>query len=75
MQSRDYDVILAITVIIATAFLIANLIIEISYTFIDPRVRLGRGGERVSSAVVGLEPEEATRSAAPRAPGASSGDG
>ena len=33
--------ILAITVIIATAFLIANLVIEISYTFIDPRVRLG----------------------------------
>ncbi len=41
VQSRDYDVILAITVIVATAFLIANLVIEISYTFIDPRVRLG----------------------------------
>jgi ABC-type dipeptide/oligopeptide/nickel transport system permease component len=41
VQSRDYDVILAITVILATAFVIANLLIEISYTYIDPRVRLG----------------------------------
>ena len=41
VRSRDYDVILAITVIISTAFLIANLVIEISYTFIDPRIRLG----------------------------------
>ena len=41
VQSRDYDVILAITVILATAFVLVNLVIEISYTFIDPRVRLG----------------------------------
>ena len=41
VQSRDYDVILAITVILAAAFVIANLVVEICYTFIDPRVRLG----------------------------------
>ena len=41
VQSRDYDVILAITVILAAAFVVANLVVEICYTFIDPRVRLG----------------------------------
>ncbi|MXZ62323.1 MAG: ABC transporter permease [Chloroflexi bacterium] len=41
VQSRDYDVILAITVILSTAFVLANLVVEIAYTWIDPRVRLG----------------------------------
>ena len=39
--SRDYDVILAMTVITSAVFVLMNLIIEISYTFIDPRIRLG----------------------------------
>lgn len=39
--SRDYDVILATTVIIATLFVLMNLIVEIAYSWIDPRVRLG----------------------------------
>jgi ABC-type dipeptide/oligopeptide/nickel transport system permease component len=39
--SRDYDVILATTVIFSAAFVIMNLVAEISYAFIDPRVRLG----------------------------------
>ena len=40
--SRDYDVILAMTVITSGVFVLMNLIIEISYTFIDPRIRLGK---------------------------------
>lgn len=39
--SRDYDVILASTVILAAVFVIMNLLAEIAYTMIDPRVRLG----------------------------------
>ena len=39
--SRDYDVILALTVIISTVFVLMNLLVELSYAFIDPRVRLG----------------------------------
>ena len=39
--SRDYDVILAMTVITSAVFVLMNLVIEISYTLIDPRVRLG----------------------------------
>ncbi len=39
--SRDYDLILATTVIFTAAFVIMNLVAEISYGFVDPRVRLG----------------------------------
>ena len=41
VRSRDYDVILATTVIVAGAFIAVNLVIEVLYTFIDPRIRLG----------------------------------
>ena len=41
VQSRDYDVILAITVILSAAFVLANLVVEVAYTWIDPRIRLG----------------------------------
>ncbi len=44
--SRDYDVILALVLIIAFAFVVANLVIDIAYTFIDPRVRYERGSGR-----------------------------
>lgn len=41
VRSRDYDVILAMTVIVSTAFVLVNLLTELSYAFIDPRIRLG----------------------------------
>ena len=41
-QSRDYDVILALVLILAAAFVVANLITDIAYTFIDPRIRYER---------------------------------
>ena len=44
-QSRDYDVILALVLIIATAFIIANVITDIAYTIIDPRIRFGGQGQ------------------------------
>ena len=44
--NRDYDVIMAVTLITATAFILANLVTDIAYGFIDPRVRLGGGGPR-----------------------------
>jgi ABC-type dipeptide/oligopeptide/nickel transport system permease component len=39
--SRDYDVILATTVIFAAVFVVMNLITELTYSWIDPRIRLG----------------------------------
>ena len=41
VTSRDYDVILATTVIFASAFVVCNLIAELVYGLVDPRVRLG----------------------------------
>ncbi len=45
-QSRDYDVVLALVWILAFAFIVANIVIDIVYTFIDPRIRYeaGRSG-------------------------------
>ena len=37
--NRDYPVIMAITLIGAIAFVIANLVADISYSIIDPRIR------------------------------------
>ena len=39
--NRDYPVIMAFTLILSTAFVIANLIADIAYTIVDPRIRLG----------------------------------
>ena len=36
---RDYDVIMAMTLIVATAFVVLNIVTDIAYTLIDPRVR------------------------------------
>jgi ABC-type dipeptide/oligopeptide/nickel transport system permease component len=41
VANRDYDVIMAITMISATIFIVANILIDISYGLIDPRIRLG----------------------------------
>ena len=38
--SRDYPIITALGLIIASAFVIANLIVDIGYRFIDPRIRI-----------------------------------
>lgn len=37
--SRDYPVITALVLIIAAAFVVANLIVDIGYRFLDPRIR------------------------------------
>jgi ABC-type dipeptide/oligopeptide/nickel transport system permease component len=39
--SRDYDMIMTIVLIGASSFVVASIAIDIAYTLIDPRVRLG----------------------------------
>ena len=39
LESRDYPVVSAINLIFATAVLVINLIIDLFYAFLDPRVR------------------------------------
>ena len=36
---------MAIVLITSTAFMLANLLVDIMYGFIDPRIRLGAGME------------------------------
>ncbi len=38
--ARDYPVIMALTLLVAAAYIIANLIVDIGYTILDPRIRL-----------------------------------
>lgn len=44
--SRDYDSIMALTVVLAGAFVVFNLLAELLYARIDPRIRLGAGTRR-----------------------------
>jgi ABC-type dipeptide/oligopeptide/nickel transport system permease component len=39
ITSRDYPVIMASTLIAALFFVLANLLADITYAFIDPRIR------------------------------------
>lgn len=40
ITARDYGVVQSFTVVIAVFFVILNLLVDISYTYLDPRVRL-----------------------------------
>jgi peptide/nickel transport system permease protein len=40
IQSRDYPVVQGFTVVIAIVFVMANLIVDVSYAYLDPRIRL-----------------------------------
>lgn len=37
--SRDYYVIMALTLLIAVAYVVANLLVDVTYGFLDPRIR------------------------------------
>jgi peptide/nickel transport system permease protein len=41
ITGRDYIVIQGVTLIVAIAYLVVNLIVDVSYAFLDPRIRLG----------------------------------
>lgn len=39
--SRDYYVIMALTLLIAAAYVVSNLLVDVTYGFLDPRIRQG----------------------------------
>jgi peptide/nickel transport system permease protein len=41
ITARDYPIIEAFTVVIAVGYVMVNLVVDLSYTYLDPRVRLG----------------------------------
>jgi oligopeptide transport system permease protein len=40
VTSRDYPMILGTTVLFSVVIAVANLVVDVAYVFIDPRVRL-----------------------------------
>ena len=40
ITARDYPIVQAFTVVIAVSYMVINLIVDISYGFLDPRIRL-----------------------------------
>jgi peptide/nickel transport system permease protein len=44
VQNRDYQVVTGIIFLIAAAFVLINLLVDLLYPVLDPRVRLGRAG-------------------------------
>jgi peptide/nickel transport system permease protein len=41
VQGRDYDFIMAVVMIGAVTFVFASIVVDVVYTFIDPRIRYG----------------------------------
>jgi ABC-type dipeptide/oligopeptide/nickel transport system permease component len=39
LLSRDYYVVMAITLLIAIAYALANMLVDVAYVFVDPRIR------------------------------------
>lgn len=39
--SRDYYVVMAVTLLVAIGYAMANLLIDVAYVFVDPRIRYG----------------------------------
>ena len=39
LNARDYPIILAVTLMTAVVYITLNLIVDILYTFVDPRIR------------------------------------
>jgi peptide/nickel transport system permease protein len=40
ITARDYIIVQGFTLIVAVGFVVMNLIVDISYAFLDPRIRL-----------------------------------
>jgi peptide/nickel transport system permease protein len=40
IQGRDYIVIQGVTIVVALAYLLVNLVVDVSYAMLDPRIRL-----------------------------------
>ena len=40
IQGRDYLVVQGLTIVIAVVYLLINLVVDVSYGYLDPRIRL-----------------------------------
>jgi ABC-type dipeptide/oligopeptide/nickel transport system permease component len=44
VQARDLPVLLGLTLAVVLAYAFINLVVDVSYAWFDPRIRLGKGG-------------------------------
>ena len=42
LSNRDYIMVSGVNVFIATAVLLSNLLVDVTYAFLDPRIRIGK---------------------------------
>jgi peptide/nickel transport system permease protein len=40
ITARDYPIIQSFTIVIATGYVVINLLVDLAYAYLDPRVRL-----------------------------------
>ena len=40
IQARDYTIVQSVTLVVAVVFVVVNLIVDLTYAFLDPRIRL-----------------------------------
>lgn len=40
IQARDYTIVQSVTLVVAVVFVVVNLVVDLSYAFLDPRIRL-----------------------------------
>lgn len=45
INTRDFPVVQGVVIVVAVAFTLANLAVDIAYAYLNPRVRLGEGAE------------------------------
>lgn len=45
INDRDYTMIIGTTIFAAALFVVAQLLIDIAYTLLDPRIRVAKGGK------------------------------
>ena len=57
--NRDYPVIQGVMLVVAIGFVLINMLVDILYAVLDPRIRV-RGGARLMESVTGAEPAPAT---------------
>ena len=41
IQTRDLPVVRAVVLVVGTAFVIINLVVDVLYLYLDPRIRYG----------------------------------
>jgi ABC-type dipeptide/oligopeptide/nickel transport system permease component len=46
ITAREYDSIMVLVLLGSTLFMVANLLVDVAYAFIDPRIRYGQEGSR-----------------------------